>query len=286
MKNQLIEKLKGVLKVDKINIIDGETDKKTILDLIESPSFFFSSLLFYIKDADKLQDFRWEDFNSRKNRIIIFESKEGTLPPPPLYLEEKVKYVIDEPIDENILKKWVIKKFEENGKRIDERIALKLIFELQSNLDLLYTEIEKLSLLQKEIIIEEDIDNYCYRINIPNIYEIIFTYLKGRKRKFLTLFSDLLQSGEPIEKIFYLILNKVLNLIDVKVATIKGISEKNLKDSLKLTPFQISNLINESKEYSFEELFSFLKDLLEIEKSIKLSKSYIKEKLELDLIKK
>lgn len=286
LKNQLIEKLKGVLKVDKINIIDGEVDKNIILDLIESPSFFFSSLLFYIKDADKIENFKWEDFNSRKNRIIVFESREEKIPPPPLYLEEKVKYVVDELIDENILKKWVIKKFDENGKKIDERVALKLIFELQSNLDLLYTEIEKLSLLQKDTITEEDIDYYCYKTNIPNIYEVIFNYLKGKKRKFLILLSDLLQSGEPFEKIFYLILNRVLNLIDIKIATLKEVNEKIIKESLKISQFQISNLINEAKEYSFDELYSFLKDLLEIEKSIKLSKGYLKEKLELDLIKR
>lgn len=286
LKNQLIEKIKGTLKVDRINIIDGEIDKKTILDLIESPSFFFSSLIFYIKDADKIENFKWEEFNSRKNRIIIFESKEDKIPTPPLYLEEKVKVVFDEPLDENILKKWVIKKFEENGKKIDERVATKLIFELQGNLDLLYTEIEKISLLENDVIREEDVDNYSYKLVIPNIFEVISSYLKGKKRKFLGLLNELLQSGETFEKVFYLLLNRILNLIDIKVAMVKGLSEKNLRESLKLSPFQISNLINESKEYSYEELYEFLKDLLEIEKSIKLSKGYLKEKLEIDLVKR
>jgi len=284
LKNQLIEKIKIVLKVDKVNIIDGEIDKKTLIDLIESPSFFFSSLLFYIKDSDKIVDFRWEDFNSRKNRVIIFESKEGKIPPPPLYLEEKVKYVVDETIDENILKKWVIKKIEENNKKIDERAIYKLLFELQNDIDLLYSEIEKLSLIEKETITEEDIDNYSYKINLPNIFEVVSSFIKGKKRKFLNLIDDLINSGEPFEKIFYILLNRVLNLIDIKVATIKGFNEKKLRESLKLSPFQISSLINESKEYSFEELFEFLLDLLQIEKRIKLSKGYLREKLELDLI--
>ncbi|MCX8094860.1 MAG: hypothetical protein N3D74_01525 [Caldisericia bacterium] len=286
LKNQLLEKIKVALKVEKINIIDGEIDKKTILDYLESSSFFFSSLLFYIKDADKIEDFKWEDFSSRKNRIIIFESKEGKIPEPPLYLEEKVKYVFDEPLEENVLKKWVLKKFDENGKKIDEKIASKMIFELQGNLDLLYTEIEKLSLLENETITEEDIDYFTYKINIPSIYEIIASYLKGRKRKFLNLLNDLIQTGEPFERIFYLLLNRIINLIDIKIANIKGVSEKNIRESLKLSPFQISSLTLESKEYSFEELFDFLKDLLEIEKSIKLSKGYLKEKLELDSIKR
>lgn len=286
LKNQLIEKIKGALKVDKVNIIDGEIGKKTILDIIESPSFFFSPLLFYIKDADKIENFKWEEFNSRKNRIIIFESKEDKIPAPPIYIEEKVKVVFDEPLDENILKKWVLKKFDENNKKIDERAVTKLIFELQGNLDLLYTEIEKLSLLDKNLISEEDIDNYTYKLVIPNIFEVISTYLKGRKRKFLSLLNELLQSGETFERVFYLLLNRVLNLIDIKVAMIKGLSEKNLRESLRLSQFQISNLINESKEYSYEELYEFLKDLLEIEKSIKLSKGYLKEKLELDLVKR
>ncbi len=284
LKNQILEKIKNLLKVKKMNVIDGELDKKTILDLIDSPSFFYTSLLFYIKDGDKIENFKWEEFNSRKNRVIVFDDKEGKIPPPPLYLEDKVKYVYDSPIDENILKKWVNKKFNESGKKIDERAINKLIFELQFDLDLLLYEIEKLSLLDKQEITEEDIDIYVYKINIPDIFDIISSYLKRKKRKFLNSIDDLLQKGEPFEKIFYILLSKVLNLIDIKISNLRGLSEKDLRENLKISQNQISSLINESKEFSYEELYNLLTELLEIEKSIKLSKGYLKEKIELNLI--
>jgi DNA polymerase-3 subunit delta len=284
LKNQILEKIKNILKVEKVNVIDGELEKKEILDIIESPSFFFTTLLFYIKDADKIDNFRWEEFNSRKNRVIVFEDKQGKIPPPPIYLEDKVKYVYESLIDENILKKWVIKKFDENGKKIDDRAVSKLIFELQNDIDLLFYEIEKLSLLDKDEINEEDIDIYSYKINIPNVFDIISSYLKGRKRKFLNSIEDLIQKGEPFEKVFYILLSKVLNLLDIKVATLRGFNEKELRENLKLSQNQISFLINEAKEYSYEELYNFLNELLEIEKRIKLSKGYLREKIELDLI--
>lgn len=182
------------------------------------------------------------------------------------------------------MKKWVIKKFDENGKKIDDRALSKLIFELQNDIDLLIYEIEKLSLLDKDEISEEDIDVYSYKINIPNVFDIISSYLKGRKRKFLNSIEDLIQKGEPFEKVFYILLSKVLNLLDIKVATLRGLSEKDLRENLKLSQNQISLLINEAREYSFEELYNFLNELLEIEKRIKLSKGYLREKIELDLI--
>jgi DNA polymerase III delta subunit len=94
----------------------------------------------------------------------------------------------------------------------------------------------------------------------------------------------LIQKGEPFEKVFYILLSKVLNLLDIKVATLRGFNEKDLRENLKLSQNQISLLINEAREYSFEELYNFLNELLEIEKRIKLSKGYLREKIELDLI--
>lgn len=66
LKKQLIEKIKTKLKVEKINIIDGDTDKKSIFNFLETPNFFSSSLIFYIRYANKIENFKWEDFNSRK----------------------------------------------------------------------------------------------------------------------------------------------------------------------------------------------------------------------------
>lgn len=284
LKKQLIEKIKTKLKVEKINIIDGDTDKKSIFNFLETPNFFSSSLIFYIRYANKIENFKWEDFNSRKNRIIIFEDREKSLPEPPIYLEDKVKYVIEIPIDEGILKKWVIKKFEEYGKSIDDRAVSKLIYQLQNDIDLLYSEIEKLSNIDKNILNEEDIDFYTYKINIPNIFELISSYLKKRKRKFLKSINDLIESGEQFEKIFYILLNRIINLIDIKVALIFGLSDKLIKENIKLSQNQISNLIDEAKEYSFEELYELLNKLLEIEKRIKLSKGFIREKLELSIL--
>ncbi len=285
LKNQIIEKIKLNLKVSNIFILEGESNLKNLIDFIDSPSFFSSSKVIFIKNAQKIENFKWDYFKNIKNRVIIFDDRDGKIPQPPEEIEDKVKIVNDKNMNLEILKKWVEKKFKEKNKSISQSALYKLIFSCENDLDLLIGEIEKLSLIDKDIIDEEDIEKYVYQVDIPNIFDLINYFIKNKKRKFLENFSKIIERGENFDKLFYTILNHITSLIDVKISILEGVKDKDIIDALKINPYRYSLLKDEASEFNLNELKTILKSFEEIEKSIKLSKGFQKERMELTILK-
>jgi len=285
LKNQIIEKIKFNLKVSNILVLEGESNLKYLIDSIDSPSFFSSSKVIFIKNAQKIDNFKWDYFKNIENRVIIFDDKDGKIPTPPEEIEEKVKVINDKNISLEILKKWVIKKFKEKNKNIDEGALYKLIFSCENDLDILITEIEKLSLIEKDNLIEEDIEKYIYPVDIPNIFDLINYFIKNKKRKFLQDLDKTIERGENFERLFYMILNHIISLIDIKISILEGEKDKDIMSSLKLNPYKFSLLKDEASEFKIGELKSILKKLEEIEETIKLSKGFQKERIELTILK-
>ncbi|MGB9749385.1 MAG: DNA polymerase III subunit delta [Caldisericia bacterium] len=285
LKNQIIEKIKLNLKVSNILVLEGESNLKYLIDSIDSPSFFSSSKVIFIKNAQKIENFKWDYFKNIENRVIIFDDKDGKIPPPPEEIEEKVKVINDKNINLDILKKWVVKKFKEKNKNIDEGALYKLIFSCENDLDILNTEIEKLSLIEKDNLTEEDIEKYVYPVDLPNIFDLINYFIKNKKRKFLQDLDKIIERGENFEKLFYMILNHIISLIDIKISILEGEKDKDIMSVLKLNPYKFSLLKDEASEFKIEELKSILKKLEEIEETIKLSKGFQKERIELTILK-
>ncbi|HPP43764.1 MAG TPA: DNA polymerase III subunit delta [Caldisericia bacterium] len=285
LKNQIIEKIKLNLKISNIFILEGESNLRNLIDSIDSPSFFSSSKVIFIKNAQKIENFKWDYFKNIKNRVIIFDDRDGKIPLPQEEIEDKVKIVNDKNMNLEILKKWVEKKFKEKNKSISQGALYKLIFGCENDLDLLIGEIEKLSLIDKDIIDEEDIEKYVYQVDIPNIFDLINYFIKNKKRKFLENFSKIIERGENFEKLFYTILNHITSLIDVKISILEGVKDKDIIDALKINPYRYSLLKDEASEFNLNELKTILKSFEEIEKSIKLSKGFQKERMELTILK-
>ena len=285
LKNQIIEKIKLNLKISNIFILEGESNLRNLIDSIDSPSFFSSSKVIFIKNAQKIENFKWDYFKNIKNRVIIFDDRDGKIPLPQEEIEDKVKIVNDKNMNLEILKKWVEKKFKEKNKSISQSALYKLIFSCENDLDLLIGEIEKLSLIDKDIIDEEDIEKYVYQVDIPNIFDLINYFIKNKKRKFLENFNKIIERGENFERLFYAILNHIVSLIDVKISILEGVKDKDIIDALKINPYRYSLLKDEASEFNLNELKTILKSFEEIEKSIKLSKGFQKERMELTILK-
>ncbi|MGQ9845336.1 MAG: DNA polymerase III subunit delta [Caldisericia bacterium] len=285
LKNQILEKISQKLKVSNKLILEGESNLKNLVESIDSPSFFSSSKVIFIRNANRIENFKWDYFENIKNRVIIFDDKEGKIPSPPLDIEDKVKIVDDKRINFEILKKWVVKKFKEKGKNIEDNAIYKLIISCDNDLDILSLEIEKLSLIDNDIINEQDVENYIYPLDIPNIFDLISYFVKNRKRKFLENLNKTIERGENFERLFYMILNHINTLIDIKISILEGLKEKNIMDILKISPYKFSILKDEINEFTLNELKIILKKLEEIEKTIKLSKSFQKERMELAILK-
>ncbi|RLD15441.1 MAG: hypothetical protein DRI28_00510 [Caldiserica bacterium] len=273
IKNQIIEKLKDALKVDSISLIDGKgKDFLSIVREISSPSFFFSSTLFYVKDAGRIKGFKWEKIK-KDNRVVVFDDLEEKIPAPPEAFSDLVRIVRDIPLPEGVLKAWIRKKFKENGKVVDESGVYSLIYNVGADLDYLVTEIEKISLsIDKKEITKEDIERHVYPISSTSIFDISNLFFTGRKGKTILFIEEMIDRGENIERIFYILMNRVINVFDVKVSLMQGLKPKEIQKVMNISPFLFGIYEREAREIDINKLMKLLFYLEDVEKAIKIGK--------------
>ena len=281
IKNQVIEKLKDALKVDSISLIDGKgRDFSSVVREINSPSFFFSSALFYVKDAGRIKGFKWEKIE-KDNRVVVFDDSDGKIPTPPKPFSELVRIVKDLPLPEGVLKAWIRKKFKERGKIVDESGVYSLIYNVGTELDYLITEIEKISLsTDKKEITKEDIERYVYPVSSTSIFDISDLFFKGRKQKTILFIEEMINRGENIERIFYILMSRVINVFDVKISLMQGLKPKEIQKVMNISPFLFGIYEKEAREIDIDKLTKLLFYLEDVEKAIKIGKGDPKTLLE------
>jgi len=273
IKNQVIEKLKDALKVDSISLIDGKgKDFLSIVREISSPSFFFSSTLFYVKDAGRIKGFKWEKIK-KDNRVVVFDDLEEKIPAPPEAFSDLVRIVRDIPLPEGVLKAWIRKKFKENGKVVDESGVYSLIYNVGADLDYLVTEIEKISLsIDNKEITKEDIERHVYPISSTSIFDISNLFFTGRKGKTILFIEEMIDRGENIERVFYILMNRIINVFDVKISLMQGLKPKEIQKIMNISPFLFGIYEREAREIDINKLMKLLFYLEDVEKAIKIGK--------------
>lgn len=282
IKKQVVEKLKESLKVSDISLIEGKgKDFVSIVREIDSPSFFFSSALFYVKEAGNIKGFKWDKIK-KDNRVVIFDDSDEKIPSPPETLMDLVRTVEDTPISEIVLKKWIKKKFKEKGKSIDESGVYSLIYNVGTDLDYLVTEIEKLSLsTDKEVVSKEDVERYVYPMSLSSIFDISSLFFSGRKGKTVEFIEEMVKRGENIERVFYILMNRIIAILDVKISLMEGLKPKEIQKIMNISPFLFSIYEKEAREIDIKRIIKLLFDLEEVERGIKLSKGDPKTILEI-----
>ncbi|RLD14095.1 MAG: hypothetical protein DRI22_03585, partial [Caldiserica bacterium] len=255
IKNQVIEKLKDALKVDSISLIDGKgRDFLSIVREINSPSFFFSSTLFYVRDAGRIKGFKWEKIE-KDNRVVVFEDLKEKIPAPPEAFFDLVRIVRDIPLPEGVLKAWIRKKFKENGKVVDESGVYSLIYNVGADLDYLVTEIEKISLsIDNKEITKEDIERHVYPISSTSIFDISNLFFTGRKGKTILFIEEMIDRGENIERVFYILMNRIINVFDVKISLMQGLKPKEIQKIMNISPFLFGIYEREAREIDINKL--------------------------------
>ena len=273
IKNQIIEKLKDALKVDSISLIDGKgRDFLSIVREINSPSFFFSSTLFYVRDAGRIKGFKWEKIE-KDNRVVVFEDLKEKIPAPPEAFFDLVRIVRDIPLPEGVLKAWIRKKFKENGKVVDESGVYSLIYNVGADLDYLVTEIEKISLsIDNKEITKEDIERHVYPISSTSIFDISNLFFTGRKGKTILFIEEMIDRGENIERVFYILMNRIINVFDVKISLMQGLKPKEIQKIMNISPFLFGIYEREAREIDINKLMKLLFYLEDVEKAIKIGK--------------
>ncbi len=171
------------------------------------------------------------------------------------------------------LSKWIMDKAKEKNIKIPMQIADYLGQVAGSDLWNLENELEKLKMYSREKpITKEVIDNLVH----PNLTTTIFKFTdylaqKNPKGSLHTL-DILLESGEDIVKILFMIVRHFRILIQVKDLVDRGTRKPDIISKLKQHPYTITTTMQQSHNFSPQSLREIYRALLQIDIGLKTGK--------------
>ena len=158
------------------------------------------------------------------------------------------------------------------GYKIDNYTINYLINYCNNDNNKILNELEKLKsykLKEKEIT-KEDIDNIVMKSFSDNVFSLIDAFSKRNKKKAYSLYQDLINNGEEVNKIVVLLEDQYRMMYNGRLL----LKEYNnnydkVAEVLGFHPYRFRKAIDASFNYTIEELFSLLKRICDVEISIK-----------------
>lgn len=177
--------------------------------------------------------------------------------------ELKRKAVVGEAkrLAEPELKSWIRERANNNGVEIEEK-AIELMLTLAgTNLFMLASEVDKLSLYAGESrqIDSMMVDKLVARSLEQNIFTLIDKIVHRRIEEALRIYYDLLKQNEEPIKILALMAGQFRLIYQVKELARKGYGQQQMAGYLKAHPFRIKLAAGQAKYFSDQELANVIK---------------------------
>ncbi len=173
--------------------------------------------------------------------------------------------------DENTLKRWVAGILSKEGKKITENTVQLFLTKTGTDMDNIYTELEKLTCycMDKEIITAEDVEAICTTRVSNHIFDMINAIADNQQQKALELYYDLIALKEPPMRILFLIARQCNYLLQVKEMRTKGYDNKTIGSKLGLAPFIAGKYVTQAGRFKTSVLKNAVKQCVEAEEAVK-----------------
>ncbi|MBQ9011403.1 MAG: DNA polymerase III subunit delta [Bacilli bacterium] len=156
-----------------------------------------------------------------------------------------------------------------------------------NNIELLHNEIETIKIYKEDKnITKEDILNLTTKNIDTNIFKLIDYIILNNKDKALEIYYELLKQNEEPLKIIIILANQFRIMYQAKELLKKGLSEKDIAETLKIHPYRVKLALQNSRKYESKLLLSYLNELAKIDIDIKTGKANKDLALELFILKK
>lgn len=171
------------------------------------------------------------------------------------------------------LSMWILKEAQSIGVKITNDIADYIGSVAGSNLWNIHNELQKLKTFAGEkTITRTDVDNLVH----PNLTASIFKFTDYLAEKnasaSLKTMNILIESGEDIIKILFMIIRHFRILIQVHDLKHRGLQKGEITSRIKEHPFTIATTLKQSPNFSSEKLKAVYEALLQIDIGIKTGK--------------
>jgi DNA polymerase-3 subunit delta len=168
---------------------------------------------------------------------------------------------------------WVQRKFQRHQKSISPLAAEMLVFYCGEDLNVISHEVEKLSLLEKTSYDEKTIERYVTPNPEAKIFKVLDMVGKTSPDRLLKEFNQMVQSGEDLMMIFYMIVRQFRLLVQIKYLMDRKYPKDAIQKKMKLAPFQIGALLQQADAFTFRTLQLAYSRLAEMEFGIKTGKT-------------
>ena len=170
------------------------------------------------------------------------------------------------------LEKFIKNEIEKTNYKIDNHAIKTLVQRCDSNLGIIYNEIEKLKIYKadEKTINKEDIVNLTPKLIKDNIFELVFSIVERDIETSLKLYDDLLILNEEPIKLIVILANQFRLIYQTKTMYKSGYSEFDISKHLEVHPYRIK-LANQVK-ISEKLLLKYLSDLADLDINIKTGK--------------
>lgn len=173
--------------------------------------------------------------------------------------------------DEKTLLLWIAGNVKREGWQIKESTVKYLISKTGTDMENLEKEMEKLFsyTVGRSEITTEDIDAICTTQITNKIFDMVEAVALRQQKRALDYYYDLLALREPPMRILYLLSRQFKLLLQVKDLQSKGADKGAIAKRAGLHPFVAGKYMQQSKNFSEQELIGIMEDAADTEEMVK-----------------
>ncbi|MFD1030773.1 DNA polymerase III subunit delta [Metaplanococcus flavidus] len=239
-------------------------DLKTLESWLENPPS--SSVTIFVAPYEKLDE-RKKIVKSIKQHAVTIEAKA---------------------LQANDLESWLAQEAKSFGKGINRNAVRKLVEMAGTNLTLLSSEIEKMSLFlgAEGEITEELVERMTARTLEQDAFKMLQAYLDGNVSTALSVYYDLLRQKEEPVALAALLASQIRFMVHVYYLQKKGYHAQQISKQLKAHPYRVKLLVEKRQPFSEQRLLEVLGDLADIDLQLKTVSGNRERVLEFFLMKR
>ena len=221
-----------------------------LLDYMKSPVDY--AVIIFVVDTDKLDE--------RKKIVKALKDNQSAIPFLPLSVEE--------------LTKWMTQRAEKWRVTFGNGAIEKFILYTGAQLQLITTELEKLSLFigPDGCITEELVGQLVVRSAEQNVFILMDEIVKQRLGNALSILHDLLKQREEPIKILLLIARQFRIMLQIKELEHQGYSQQQIASSIGAHPYAVKLASEQGRSYTLARLSGLLSQLGELDYQMKSGK--------------
>ncbi len=280
MKKLYSDKLKNAIvsEGDTMNFSEYVGDKldfKECISMAMTPPFFADNRLIRIKNSEIFTKSNELDEELKKiddATIFIFvETKVDKRNKLYKFIKSKGYVCEINELDEKTYMAFVKKCFSDSGVSINDSCAAYFLNCVGTDMNAIINECEKLIAycMDKGNVEKSDIDTISTILLENKIFDMIDSLALQDRARALKLYSDLIKLRESPIKILKLVARHFNILYIIKSGSNQSLSQDKIIQTARIPSFAYRKYLGQVKNYSEEQLYSYIKECAEIEEAFK-----------------